>query len=210
MSRSEILKSHYRDLPVFIASKTDDHILDLSHCMKLSPSVIYVEKGFSSVLEMRDAKEIIGKTPTFLMCQHRYNSLFDRITSTFDVDKVLNINYNWIIERDTVSEFLYHIASIDGFLRKTKTQIYRSDFGNFDIDENSKVNIVKGIGRILTIKLETGLYNAEFILSNYSYLTLENKQTKHTHILSAHGEDTLGKMICDILENPYKNKLERL
>jgi hypothetical protein len=144
------------------------------------------------------------------MCQHRYNSLFDRITSTFDVDKVLNINYNWIIERDTVSEFLYHIASIDGFLRKTKTQIYRSDFGNFDIDENSKVNIVKGIGRILTIKLETGLYNAEFILSNYSYLTLENKQTKHTHILSAHGEDTLGKMICDILENPYKNKLERL
>lgn len=210
MSRSEILKSHYRDLPVFIASKTDDHILDLAHCMKLSPSRIYVEKGFSSVLEMRDAKEIVGKVPTSIMCQHRYNSLFDRITSTFDVDKVININYNWIIERDSVSEYLYHIASIDGFLRQTKTQIYRNDFGSFDIDENSSVTIKKGIGRILTIKLETSLYEAELIIATYSYLTLKNKQTKHTHILSTHGEDTLGKMIYDIAANPHKNKLERL
>lgn len=210
MSRSEILKSHYRDLPVFIVSKTDDHILDLAHCMKLRPSRIYVEKGFSSVLEMRDAKEIVGKVPTYIMCQHRYNSLFDRITSTFDIDKVINVNYNWIIERDSVSEYLYHIASIDGFLRQTKTQIYRNDFGSFDIDENSKVTIKKGIGRILTIKLETTLYEAELIISTYSYLTLKNKQTKHSHILSSHGEDTLGKMICDIAANPHKNKLERL
>jgi hypothetical protein len=209
-SRKEIKKTAFRGLPTFIASKTDEHILDLAECVKLSPSAIYVEKGFSSVLERRDAKDIVGRIPTYIMCQHRYNSLFDRITSTFDVDKVLNIEYHWIIEKDTVSEYLYHIASIDGYLRQRTTQIYRNEFGYFNIDYESNVNIVKGIGRILNIKLETGLYKAEIIISNYNHLTLENKRTEDRHIMSSHGEDTVGKMIGDIVINPHKNKLERL
>ena len=209
-SRKDIKNTTFRGLPIFIVSKTDDHILDLAECVKLSPSAIYVEKGFSSVLERRDAKDIVGKIPTYIMCQHRYNSMFDRITSTFDIDKIHNIEYHWVIERDTVSEYLYHIASIDGYLRQRKTQIYRSDFGYFNIDNESNVNIVKGIDRILNIKLETRLYKAEIIISKYNHLTLENKKTEDRHIISSHGEDTVGKMMSDIVINPYKSKLERL
>lgn len=210
ISRDKVVSTLHRGLPIFIASKTEDHLADLEHCLQLEPSNIFVEKGFSADWQRAYAKDIVGNIPTFIMCQHRYNSLLDPITSTLDVDSISKIRYNWIIERDTVSEFLYHIASIDGYLRKRKTEIYNNSFGKFNIDENSEFAILRGISRILTITLETKLYEAEIVLSNYNYLSLKNKQTEHTHIMSAHGEDTLGKMISDIILNPLKTKLERL
>jgi hypothetical protein len=176
----------------------------------MDPKAIFVEKGFASREERNEAKKWLGKKcPAYIMCQHRYNSLLDPITSTFDIDNVIKCNYNWIIEKGEISEFLYHIASIDSYLRKTDTQIYHNETGKYTIDENSKLNIIRGQDRLLNIKLETKLYKAELNLGKENHLSLKNKETKTIYTMSSFREDFLGKMILDTLTNT-KNKLERL
>jgi len=175
----------------------------------MDPKVIFIEKGFASKEEREEAKKWLGDLPGYIMCQHRYNSLLEPITKTFDVDSVIKCNYNWIIEKGEISEFLYHIASIDSYLRKTNTQIYHNESGKYKIDENSKLNIIRGQNRLLNIKLETNLYKAELNIGKDNHLSLRNKETKAIYTMSSFKEDFLGKMILDALTNT-KNKLERL
>jgi hypothetical protein len=94
-------------------------------------------------------------------------------------------------------------------LRKTDTQIYHNQSGKYKIDENSKLNIIRGQNRLLNIKLETKLYKAELNIGKDNHLSLRNKETKAIYTMSSFREDFLGKMILDTLTNT-KNKLERL
>ncbi len=151
-SREDIKKSSYRGFPVYIASATDKHLSDLKDCLELRPSKIYVEKGFSNSAEKQEASVIVKGIPTHILSQHRYSIIFDQLTSGLDVDKIIKCNYNWGIEQDNVSEYLYHIASLDSYLKNKNVEIYHNEYGEYIIDDVSTVNTSKRFQRKLKIQ----------------------------------------------------------
>ena len=210
-SREDIKKSSYRGLPIYIASATDNHLSDLKDCLELRPSKIYVEKGFSNSAEKQEASALVKGIPTHILSQHRYSIIFDQLTSGLDVDKIIKCNYNWGIERDTVSEYLYHIASLDSYIKNKNIEIYHNEYGEYIIDDVSTVNISKQFQRRLKIQIETELYTGEFIITKaVNSMTMKSKRDKQKIIMSSRGEDTVSKMIIDIVSNEKKIRLERL
>jgi hypothetical protein len=210
-SREAIKKAAYRGLPIYIASATDKHLSDLKDCLELSPTKIYVEKGFSSSVEKQEAVALVKGIPTHILSQHRYSIIFEQLTSGLDVDKVIKCTYNWGIERDTVSEYLYHIASIDSYLKNKNIEIYHNEYGEYIIDDISTVNISRQFQRRLKIQIETELYTGEFIITKaMNSMTMKSKRDKQKIIMSSRGEDTVSKMISDIVSNEKKIRLERL
>jgi hypothetical protein len=210
-SREAIKKASYRGLPIYIASATDKHLSDLKDCLELQPTKIYVEKGFSSSAEKQEASALVKVIPTYILSQHRYSIIFDQLTSGLDVDKVIKCTYNWGIERNTVSEYLYHIASLDSYLKNKNVEIYHNEYGEYIIDDISTVNISKQFQRRLKIQIETELYTGEFIITKaMNSMTMKSKRNKQKIILSSRGEDTVSKMINEIVSNEKKIRLERL
>jgi len=210
-SREDIKKSSYRGFPVYIASATDKHLSDLKDCLELRPSKIYVEKGFSNSAEKQEASVIVKGIPTHILSQHRYSIIFDQLTSGLDVDKIIKCNYNWGIEQDNVSEYLYHIASLDSYLKNKNVEIYHNEYGEYIIDDVSTVNTSKQFQRKLKIQIETELYTGEFIITKaMNSMTMKSKRDKQKIIMSSHGEDTVSKMINEIVSNEKKLRLERL
>jgi hypothetical protein len=210
-SREDIKKASYRGLPIYIASATDKHLSDLKDCLELQPTKIYVEKGFSSSAEKQEASALVKGIPTYILSQHRYSIIFDQLTSGLDVDKVIKCTYNWGIERNTVSEYLYHIASLDSYLKNKNVEIYHNEYGEYIIDDISTVNISKQFQRRLKIQIETELYTGEFIITKaMNSMTMKSKRDKQKIILSSRGEDTVSKMINEIVSNEKKIRLERL
>jgi hypothetical protein len=210
-SREDIKKASSRGLPIYIASATDKHLSDLKDCLELQPTKIYVEKGFSSSAEKQEASALVKGIPTYILSQHRYSIIFDQLTSGLDVDKVIKCTYNWGIERNTVSEYLYHIASLDSYLKNKNVEIYHNEYGEYIIDDISTVNISKQFQRRLKIQIETELYTGEFIITKaMNSMTMKSKRDKQKIILSSRGEDTVSKMINEIVSNEKKIRLERL
>ena len=210
-SREDIKKSSYRGLPIYIASATDKHLSDLKDCLELQPTKIYVEKGFSNNAEKQEASKLVKGIPTHILSQHRYSIIFEQLTSGLDVDKIIKCTYNWGIERDTVSEYLYHIASLDSYLKNKNVEIYHNEYGEYIIDDISTVNISKQFQRRLKIQIETELYTGEFIITKaVNSMTMKSKRDKQKIIMSSRGEDTVSKMISDIVSNEKKIRLERL
>ena len=210
-SREAIKKASYRGLPIYIASATDKHLSDLKDCLELQPTKIYVEKGFSNNAEKQEASKLVKGIPTHILSQHRYSIIFEQLTSGLDVDKIIKCTYNWGIERDTVSEYLYHIASLDSYLKNKNVEIYHNEYGEYIIDDISTVNISKQFQRRLKIQIETELYTGEFIITkSMNSMTMKSKRDKQKIIMSSRGEDTVSKMISDIVSNEKKIRLERL
>ena len=210
-SRETVEKIPFRGFPVYIASATDKHLSDLKDCLKLLPSEIYVEKGFSNSVEKQEASALVKGIPTHILSQHRYSIIFDQIISGLDVDKIIKCNYNWGIERDTVSEYLYHIASLDSYLKNKNIEIYHNECGEYIIDDISAVNISKQFKRRLKIQIETELYIGEFIITKaVNSMTMKSKRDKQKIIISSMSEDTVSKMISEIVSNEKKLRLERL
>ena len=210
-SREAIKKASYRGLSIYIASATDKHLDDLKDCLELQPTKIYVEKGFFSNAEKQEASALVKDIPTYILSQHRYSIIFDQLTSGLDVDKIIKCNYNWGIERNTVSEYLYHIASIDSYLKNKNVEIYHNEYGEYIIDNISTVNISKQFQRRLKIQIETELYTGEFIITKaVNSMTMKSKRDKQKIIMSSRGEDTVSKMIDEVVSNEKKLRLERL
>ena len=210
ISRDEVKKTSYRDIPVFIASATQSHLGDLEHCLSLSPSKIFVEKGFLNAEERKEAKLIAGDIPSYVLSQHRYSSIFDLFMSSQDVNQVYKCTYTWKIENDNVSEFLYHVSSLDGYLRKKQTEIYNNNFGSYDIDDISSYSIVESPYRILKIQIQSCLYDATFKIGAYNNVVMKQKDSKQKIIMTSYSEDNLGKMIYNVLEKNSKIRLERI
>lgn len=210
-SREAIKKLSCRGLPIYIASATGNHLNDLKDCLELLPSEIYVEKGFSNSVEKQEASALVKGIPTHILSQHRYSVIFDQLISGLDVDKIIKCNYNWGIERDTVSEYLYHIASLDSYIKNKNVEIYHNECGEYIIDDISTVNISKQFQRRLKIQIETELYAGEFIITKaMNSMTMKSKRDKQKIIMSSMGEDTVSKMINEIVSNEKKLRLERL
>jgi len=202
--------SAYRDMPIFISSATQSHLEDLKQCLSLYPSKIFVEKGFSNSHERQIAKELVGNTPTYILSQHRYSTIFDSFMGAQDVNQITKCTYTWKIERDTVSDYLYHLASIDGYIKKKQIEIYNDEYGKFNIDDISSYNVVKSPHRLFKIHIQSSLYDATFKIGKYNNMVMIPRGTEQKIIMTTYGEDTVGKMIHNILETNSKTKLERL
>jgi hypothetical protein len=197
-------------MPVFIASATQSHLSDLKHCLDLRPTKIFVEKGFSNAEERKVATQLVKNIPSYVLSQHRYSSIFDLFMSSHDANQIYKCTYTWKIENNNVSEFLYHISSLDGYLRKKQTEIYNKNFGNYNIDDISSYNIVESPYRILKIQIQSRLYDATFKIGTYNNAVMKQKDSKQKIIMTSYSEDNLGKMIYNVLEKNSKIRLERI
>ena len=197
-------------MPVFISSSTESHLEDLKQCLSLYPSKIFVEKGFSSNDERQIAKELVGNIPTYILSQHRYSTIFDSFMGSQDVNQITKCTYTWKIERDFVSDYLYHLASIDGYIKKKQVEIYNNEYGKFDIDNISSYTVTKSPYRLFKIQIQSSLYDATFKIGKYNNMVMIPRGTEQKIIMTTYGEDTVGKMIHNILETNSKPKLERL
>jgi len=202
--------SAYRDMPIFISSATQSHLEDLKQCLSLYPSKIFVEKGFSNSHERQIAKELVGNTPTYILSQHRYSTIFDSFLGAQDVNQITKCTYTWKIERDTVSDYLYHLASIDGYIKKKQIEIYNNEYGKYNIDGISSYSVIKSPYRLFKIHIQSSLYDATFKIGKYNNMVMIPRGTEQKIIMTTYGEDTVGKMIHNILETNSKPKLERL
>lgn len=169
-----------------------------------------MEKGFSNNDERRQAKELVGSIPTYILSQHRYSTIFDSFMSAQDVNEVIKCTYTWKIERDSVSDYLYHLASIDGYIKKKQVEIYSNEFGKFDIDNISNYMVVKSPYRLYKIHVQSTLYDATFKIGQYNSMNMRPKGSNQKIIMTTYGEDTVGKMIHNVFEKDSKIRLERL
>jgi len=193
-------------LPVFIASATANHLSDLEHCLKLAPTEIYVEKGFITHDDRLTAASIIN-VPGYILSQYRYLKVFDQVSPY--LKNIKSINYEWVVEKGEVREFLYHIESLDRYIKGEEIFLNENAFGTYVIDEISRVTISKGDQRNLTISIETDIHNIRILINKFTNLVVSKKDKTIIDRLTTTKEDNLGKMIFDIVR---KNnlKLERL
>lgn len=94
--------------------------------------------------------------------------------------------------------------SIDNYIKETKNNIYITDYGNYDIDSISKVQIKQSFERSCKIEIETTTFGYTIELGKSNKLYQGNLV-----IESVVNEDCLGIQLSNIM-NDKKEKLERL
>jgi len=196
--RPQILRGY----PVFIASKTRNHFDDFVDCLNHNPSAVYIEKGFSSHEQRAKAKTLAGNIPVYFLSQYRFSEVIAKF-KTYQ-DTIIDIKYNWQVEQHHAQEWLYHIVSLDNYIKGTDNFLYVDDYGQYNLDGISQVNIVKSTERSTTIEIDTDSTSYKCTLGN------NNSLIKGVLIVTAiDNEDCLGKQITSILNNK-REKLERL
>jgi hypothetical protein len=197
----------FKGATVFIASATKDHYRDLEYSLKLKPSKIFIEKGFLNQEEKEKAKQLVGNIPTYILSQYRYS---DAIKTVADLkDDIKSCRYIWSIEKGEISEWAYHILSIDNYLKNTNNQLYIKDQGDYNIDSISHVSIKKSTKRSLVIELTTDHYDIHINLGNNNKVDIKNRETDELFNLTYEQEDCLGKQINSVI-NSDTTILERL
>ena len=193
-TRESILGSEFKNCPVFIASKTVDHYNDLIHCLKLNPTVVYIEKGMSSSNE-----RLINVTvPVFILSQYRFSEVFSKLKG-----QIISCVYDWTIDRNNVSDWAYHIISIDNYIKKLNNQLYIKEEGEYTIDNVSTLTIRVGNTRHLNIKIKTDILEADIQLGKTNSIQINNEHFEFAD------EDCLSKQIAKIVVNEIE-VLERL
>ena len=193
-TRDTILDSDIKGCPVFIASKTVEHHNDLLHCLNLEPSAVYVEKGFSNSEE----RLVDTAVPVFIMSQYRFSEVFTKLDG-----KIIKCVYDWTIDRNNISEWAYHIISIDNYIRQLDNQFYIKEAGEYTIDNVSNVAIRVGSTRTLNIKIKTETTEADINLGKTNSISIGNEYFEYPD------EDCLSKQISKIFANETEI-LERL
>jgi hypothetical protein len=177
----------------------------LNLSLNLNPSEIYVEKGFNTIEEYSIAKGMTS-TPIYLLSQYRYSGIF-KILSKIK-NEVKKINYNWKIDKSTVSEWAYHIISIDNYIKNKNNKMIIRDEGIYRIDDISNFEIVKSEERQIYIDIETSNITIKITLGkNNSLSIIEEGITKK---FDFQNEDCLFKQLQDIFIFKEINVLERL
>lgn len=181
---------------VFIASATKDHFSDLKQCLTTNPKTIFLEKGFSDAKLYNEAKKL-SSVPIYILSQYRYSEVIRQVKNL----KIKKIEYNWKVDSDT-KEWMYHIYSIDNFIKKQNNRLPEVLNEHFTIDNISSGTISSNVTRNLEIKIITEKDYAKINLGKTNSLDYGGKH------LVFDNEDCLGKQINGILNN--YNLLERL
>jgi hypothetical protein len=202
-SRDSTELAALKNLPVFIASSTANHLADLTHALTLSPSAVFIEKGFLNAEEKTKAKALVKDTPAFIMSQYRYSEIFN--VEEFN-DPVVSCDINWTITGSGIHEWAYHLVSIDNYIKKTNNELYIKESGTYNVG-NSTLTIQEGQERYLVIDVKTVNNDIHIELGKTNQLTIKNTNKK----LEFLNEDCLATQIKDAIINGSNNKkLERL
>lgn len=199
----------YRNLPVFIASETKNHLEDMISSGMFYPNIIFVEKGFASSEEKEKAREWSRKRniPIYILSQYRYSKILD-VVEPFKND-IVSILHDWTLDKGLISEWGHHLISIDNYIKNSKNEWYVTKSGSYIIDNISNIRIgfstIRDLKTIIKTKDETivlnfGLTNSVHIKSNHgvdAYSCFEN-------------EDCLTSQLKDIITNTENLRLERL
>lgn len=197
----------FKGSTVLIASATKDHYRDLEYSLKLKPSKIFIEKGFSNQEEKEKAKKLIGNVPTYFLSQYRYSNAIGTVVNL--QTPITSCRYVWNIDSGLISEWAYHILSIDNYLKKANNRLYIHEPGEYDIDQISSISIQWSNERSLSIELETDQHNIHIDLGKNNKVSIKNKQTDDIFNLEYEQEDCLEKQIKDVI-NSDTTILERL
>jgi hypothetical protein len=169
--------------------------------------MIFIEKGFLNQEEKSQAKKLVGDTPTYILSQYRYS---DAVNSVVDLQEtIISCRYNWTVDSGHISEWAYHILSIDNYLKNTNNQLYIQEQGEYDIDQISSISIQRANVRSLEIEVTTDQHDIHITLGKNNKVVIKNKQTNNIINLEYEQEDCLGKQIKDVINSNIK-KLERL
>ena len=194
--------------PVIIASGTKHHLEDLKLCLKIQPSEIYVEKGFASIQEYEIAKVLSKDVPIFILSQYRYSGIFEFLKNYSDITKFNQIDYIWDIEKGEVSEWAYHIISLNNFLKEKCDRMIITDEGTYRIDENSDFVIKKSEKRNLCIYIQSDSHNLKISLGKNN--TIEISEGADTRKIEFQNEDCLFKQLREIFVFKNNKVIERL
>jgi hypothetical protein len=195
--------------PVFIASATKDHFVDMVHSKMFDPSIIFVEKGFINAEEKASATSWAAdrKIPVYILSQYRYSKVLE-ILESFK-DDIISILHDWTIDKGTISEWVYHIMSIDNYIKNSNNQFYTYVEGSHIIDRISNFRIVFGNSRELKTIIKT---KDETIVLNFG--TTNSIHIKNTYGVDAYSsfqnEDCITSQLKDIIKNTENLRLERL
>ena len=88
--------------------------------------------------------------------------------------------------------------------------VNNNEYGKYNIDDISNYSVVKSPYRLFKIHIQSSLYDATFKIGKYNNMVMIPRGTEQKIIMTTYGEDTVGKMIHNILETNSKPKLERL
>lgn len=200
--RPQILRGY----PVFIASETRNHFDDFVDCLNHDPSAVYIEKGFCSQQEKNQARELAGDIPVYFLSQYRFSKVFDKFLMYNET--ICGIKYTWQVELHSAQEWLYHIVSLDNYIKNSSNSFYVKDYGTYEIDSISQFSILKSPTRSCKIEIETTNINYEIELGKNNRLYYSTPKDFH-YMIDETNEDCLGAEITSIL-NGNKEKLERL
>jgi len=206
-TRNEIVKSKHGGA-VIIASSTKNHLQDTALALELNPRFILVEKGYTSTEEIQIAKSCVTNIPVMYLSQYRFSGIFSMLRS-YNIGKILKCNYNWEIDRGEISEWFYHILSIDNFLKGKINFMNVEDNGTGILDDVSNYSLTKNENRNLLIDLETKEYVVKIKLGKTNSLEI-TKRNDFTKILDFQNEDCLFKQLQEIFLFENFELLERL
>lgn len=184
---------------VFVASDTSSHFNDLKLSLELNPSKIFIEKGFSNEEEYAAAKQF--NIPFYILSQYRYSKIFQAI----NINNIESINHSWEIDKSSKKEWLYHLISIDNFLKNKDTIFFTNTYEKFRIDYISQGSIKTTATRNLktTIKTKSSTIELQFGIDNK--VLIDNK----IH-LECFKEDCLEEQLKCILLYNNTSKLQKV
>lgn len=206
-SKKEITKCRAGS-PVIIASATKQHLEDLKLCLKMQPSEIYVEKGFSSIQEYEIAKVLAKDIPIFILSQYRYSGVFEFLKNYLTITKYNQIDYVWDVEKGEISEWAYHIISLNNFLKGKCDRMIINDEGTYRIDESSDFVIKKSEKRNLSIHIETDPHNLKISLGKNNIIEIDEGLDGRK--IEFQNEDCLSKQLKEIFVLKNNKVIERL
>jgi len=178
-------------------------LLDLEHALTLSPSAVFIEKGFLNAEDKVKAKQLVKDTPAFIMSQYRYSQVFD--VEEFN-DCVISCNFNWTITGSGIHEWAYHLVSLDNYINKTNNEMYIKEAGTYNAG-SSTLTIQEGQERSLLVDVKTEHNDIHIELGKTNQLIIKNSGKELEFI----NEDCLAIQIKDAIINGSNNKkLERL
>jgi len=192
------------NIPIFIASKTTSHFGDFLESLTYNPSLIFVEKGFSTQQEIDIAKTMSQGVPVYFLSQYRFSKVINEFINL--KLGIKSIHYDWQVENHAAQEWLYHIISIDNYMKQTNNTLFINDYGNYELDKISTINIEKNIQRSCKIFLNTKDDQQYVIEIGKKSILMADSSI----LLEVENEDCLSYQLQEILIKKDTTRLERL
>jgi hypothetical protein len=203
-TRKDKIPKELKNGIVFIASETKEHFNDYKLAIKQKPGIVFVEKGFGTELDYSNAKKFSSSVPTFVMNQYRYSKVFETLKE--NIKEIKKCVYDWKVNSN-VSEWGYHIASIDNYIRDKNNMFIVTEQTPYKIDHVSSFKIELAEERNLSIKLATFGKEIDISLGKMNMISFSGKQGIE-YFEFYDEEDCLGKQIKGILNQDIR--LERI